>query len=73
MLWTDEAVETLRQLARDGLSASGIAAALGAESRNTVIGKASRIGVKLGGGPAARRAARSQTPIRKTRPGPVSR
>src|SRR5271166_5015984 len=62
MLWTDEAVETLRKLAREGLSASGIAAALGAESRNAVIGKASRIGVKLGGGgagaPGAPRAAR---------------
>ena len=50
MLWTDEAVETLRRLACDGLSASVIAAALGAESRNAVIGKANRIGVQLGGG-----------------------
>ncbi len=49
MVWTDEAVETLRMLADRGLSASAIAAALGAESRNVVIGKASRIGVKLNG------------------------
>jgi len=65
MLWTDETVETLRQLAREGMSASGIAKALGAESRNAVIGKANRIGVKLGGGPAgasgAPRAARPRS------------
>ncbi|RBP14423.1 GcrA cell cycle regulator [Roseiarcus fermentans] len=49
MVWTDDAVETLRRLAGEGMSASGIAAALGAETRNAVIGKANRIGVKLGG------------------------
>ncbi len=49
MLWTDEAVERLKRLALEGRSASVIAAALGAESRNAVIGKANRIGVKLGG------------------------
>ena len=67
MLWTDDAVERLRRMARDGMSASAIAEALGADSRNAVIGKASRMGIKLGGGgpgPArdgatARRAARS--------------
>lgn len=50
MLWTDEAVESLRRLALAGMSASGIAAALGADSRNAVIGKANRIGVRLAGG-----------------------
>jgi GcrA cell cycle regulator len=50
MLWTAEAVEDLKKLALAGKSASHIAAALGAASRNAVIGKASRIGVKLGGG-----------------------
>ena len=40
---------TLRQLALEGKSASSIAAALGAPSRNAVIGKANRIGVKLTG------------------------
>src|SRR5271165_6186729 len=49
MLWTEEAVETLKRLALEGMSASVIAAALGAESRNTVIGKANRIGIKLNG------------------------
>ena len=71
MLWTDEAVETLRQLAREGLSASGIAAALGAESRNAVIGKANRIGVKLGGGPASASGAPRTARPRSEKPAPA--
>ncbi len=75
MLWTDEAVKTLRRLAGEGLSATVIAEALGAESRNAVIGKANRIGVKLGGGRAsvsgapraARRGWRNPPPPRLTR------
>ena len=50
MLWTAEAVEHLKRLALEGKSASSIAAALGVGSRNAVIGKASRIGIKLNGG-----------------------
>ena len=50
MLWTAEAVEDLKRLALEGKSASHIAAALGVGSRNAVIGKASRIGIKLNGG-----------------------
>ena len=50
MLWTPEAVEDLKKLALAGKSASHIAAALGVGSRNAVIGKASRIGIKLTGG-----------------------
>ena len=46
-MWTEAAIETLRQLALEGKSASSIAAALGAPSRNAVIGKANRIGVSL--------------------------
>ncbi len=49
MRWTAEAIETLIRLALEGRSASFIAAALGAASRNAVIGKANRIGVKLNG------------------------
>lgn len=49
MLWTNEAVETLKRLALEGFSAAGIATALGAESRNAVIGKANRIGIRLNG------------------------
>jgi GcrA cell cycle regulator len=54
MRWTAEAVEDLKRLALEGRSASVIAAAVGAASRNAVIGKANRIGIKLmGGGPAS--------------------
>ena len=48
-MWTEAAIETLRQLALEGKSASSIAVALGAPSRNAVIGKANRIGIKLTG------------------------
>ena len=48
-MWTDAAIETLRRMALEGKSASTIAAVLGAPSRNAVIGKANRIGVKLTG------------------------
>jgi GcrA cell cycle regulator len=53
MLWTAEAIENLKRLALEGRSASVIAAALGAASRNAVIGKANRIGIKLNGGGGA--------------------
>jgi GcrA cell cycle regulator len=49
MLWTAEAVEVLKDLALAGRSASVIAATLGAASRNAVIGKANRIGIRLNG------------------------
>jgi GcrA cell cycle regulator len=49
-LWTEDTIEALRRLALEGRSASAIAVALGAPSRNAVIGKANRIGVKLTGG-----------------------
>ena len=49
MLWTAEAIEVLKNLALAGRSASVIAATLGAASRNAVIGKADRIGIRLNG------------------------
>ena len=49
MHWTEEAVEDLKRLASEGMSASFIAAAVGAASRNAVIGKANRIGIRLNG------------------------
>ena len=48
-MWTHQTVETLKRLALEGRSAAWIAAALGAPSRNAVIGKANRIGIKLAG------------------------
>jgi GcrA cell cycle regulator len=52
-MWTEQTVETLRKFALEGRSAAWIAAALGAPSRNAVIGKANRIGIKLNGVRAA--------------------
>lgn len=49
MLWTEDVIEVLKRLALEGRSASVIALALGAPSRNAVIGKANRIGVRLNG------------------------
>jgi GcrA cell cycle regulator len=66
MLWTAEAVEDLKRLALAGKSASHIAAALGVGSRNAVIGKASRIGIKLSGG-GGRAAASGVAPSRAGR------
>ena len=50
MLWTAEVIEDLKRLALEGRSAAAIAATLGVASRNAVIGKANRIGIKLNGG-----------------------
>lgn len=66
MLWTAEAVEDLKRLALEGKSASHISAALGVGSRNAVIGKASRIGIKLNGGGSAPGSGKSSS--RATRP-----
>jgi GcrA cell cycle regulator len=66
MLWTAEAVEDLKRLALAGKSASHIAVALGVGSRNAVIGKASRIGIKLSGGGG--RSTSGAAPARAGRP-----
>jgi GcrA cell cycle regulator len=49
-MWTEQTIETLKKFALEGKSAAWIAVALGAPSRNAVIGKANRIGIKLNGG-----------------------
>ncbi len=45
MSWTDERVEILQKLWKDGLSASAIAGRLGEVTRNAVIGKVHRLGL----------------------------
>lgn len=78
MRWTAEAVEDLKRLALEGRSASVIAATLGLASRNAVIGKANRIGIKLSGGGrasapggTAARAYRAQWAMPRAQPGAV--
>jgi GcrA cell cycle regulator len=56
--WTDERVETLKRLWRDGLSAAQVAKALGGVTRNAVIGKVHRLGLS-GSRSAANRRPRS--------------
>jgi GcrA cell cycle regulator len=46
MSWTDERIENLRTMWEKGLTASQIADELGGVSRNAVIGKAHRLGLK---------------------------
>ncbi len=46
MSWTDERIDQLRNLWEKGLTASQIADELGGVSRNAVIGKAHRLGLK---------------------------
>lgn len=46
--WTDERVEKLKALVKDGRSAGEIAKALGLRTRNQVIGKVNRLGLRLG-------------------------
>ncbi|MFN3885297.1 MAG: GcrA family cell cycle regulator [Rhodocyclaceae bacterium] len=43
--WTDERVDRLKSLWKDGLSASQVARALGGVTRNAVIGKVHRLGL----------------------------
>ncbi|WP_420605619.1 GcrA family cell cycle regulator [Novosphingopyxis sp.] len=46
MAWTDERIDLLKKLWEEGLTASQIAEELGEVSRNAVIGKAHRLGLK---------------------------
>ncbi|KPP83588.1 GcrA family cell cycle regulator [Erythrobacter sp. HL-111] len=46
MSWTDERIATLRKMWESGATASQIAEELGGVSRNAVIGKAHRLGLK---------------------------
>lgn len=62
--WTDEMIAQLRELHAEGLSASEIAAKMDAPSRNAVIGKLSRLGIKS---LAGERKSPSQRPKRHRR------
>lgn len=62
MSWTEERIEKLQQLWDKGLSASQIAEELGDVTRNAVIGKAHRLGLKSRPSPVKSDAAK---PVRK--------
>lgn len=62
--WTDDRVERLRALWKDGFSASQIAAKLGGITRNAVIGKANRLGLEGRARPSAPARPKVVTPPR---------
>ncbi|WP_374765167.1 GcrA family cell cycle regulator [Yunchengibacter salinarum] len=67
MAWTDERIETLRTLWDQGLSASQIAKELGeGVTRNAVIGKAHRLGLKSRPSPVKNDKAKARGTSRKT-------
>ena len=77
MSWTDERIETLKTMWADGATASQIAEKLGDVSRNAVIGKAHRLGlksrpspVKANEKPKSAPTAETPTPAKAAKPKP---
>jgi len=71
LTWTKERIERLKELWTEGLSASEIAAELGeGVSRNSVLGKAHRLGLAQGERKGASMP-RSRKPVRPPAPPPV--
>ena len=70
MSWTDERIETLTKMWESGNTASQIADELGGVSRNAVIGKAHRLGLKARPSPvkAADKPAKKAAPKKKDAP-----
>ncbi|MEG9861308.1 MAG: GcrA family cell cycle regulator [Parvularculales bacterium] len=62
MSWTEERVETLKELWATGLSASQIARQMGGITRNAVIGKVHRLGLAARAPRQAKRTAPAQAP-----------
>lgn len=79
MIWTDERVKLLKTLWGEGLSGSQIAAELGGVSRNTILGKAHRLGLQKRLGrtqPTARESSRKSAlreyaPLKQIDPAPA--
>ncbi len=73
MSWTDERIEQLRSMWEKGLTASQIADELGGVSRNAVIGKAHRLGLKSRPSPvkATEKAAKPAKPAAPAAPRPA--
>lgn len=69
MAWTDERIATLQKLWEKGLTASQIAEELGDVTRNAVIGKAHRLGLKSRPSPVKAEATKKK-PVKKPAPTP---
>lgn len=74
MSWTDERIESLRTMWEKGLTASQIADELGGVSRNAVIGKAHRLGLKSRPSPvkATEKVAKPPKPTTPVAPKPAA-
>ncbi len=70
--WSDDRVTTLSQLWRAGLPASQIAQQLGGVTRNAVIGKVHRLGLRGRGAPSAPVRAPRTVAARLRRPAPAA-
>ncbi|MCZ8368893.1 MAG: GcrA cell cycle regulator [Porphyrobacter sp.] len=73
MSWTDERIGTLRKMWEGGATASEIATELGGVSRNAVIGKAHRLGLKARPSPVkANEKKKAAAPVAKKPTAPVA-
>ena len=71
MSWTDQRIDQLKTLWEKGLTASQIAEELGGVSRNAVIGKAHRLGLKSRPSPVKANEPEKKTGLKKT-PAPAA-
>lgn len=72
MSWTDQRIDQLKTLWEKGLTASQIADELGGVSRNAVIGKAHRLGLKSRPSPVKANEPEKKTGLKKTVAKPAS-
>jgi GcrA cell cycle regulator len=70
MSWTDERIEKLTKMWEGGATASQIAEELGGVSRNAVIGKAHRLGLKARPSPVKPNEKSEATPAKPPKPNP---
>jgi GcrA cell cycle regulator len=70
MSWTDERIAKLKEMWEGGATASQIADDLGGVSRNAVIGKAHRLGLKARPSPVKEKEKPAPTPAAVVRPAP---
>ncbi len=73
MSWTDERIATLKKMWEGGSTASQIAEELGGVSRNAVIGKAHRLGLKSRPSPVKAAEKKKAAPKPKPAPKPVAK
>lgn len=72
MSWTEERIATLTKMWEGGATASQIADELGGVSRNAVIGKAHRLGLKARPSPVKAKEAKKPAPRKKIEAAPIA-